>query len=249
MRSTARFTSLAGTRGSPWQVDGKAAALGSQLDGHVTCRLGTLEIRGMLIPAPFIEYLAKEVTKRLGKQACAIKHPDRVSRDFESIVLDELSLEDEINAEARALLSQYSEYMRHQDISYHEMFSRVKRQILAERKVVSAAADGRRIRTMKLSRDKVLEISHKMAAKLPRIQGTRLNKGWNDTRLEIQRHLTDILMLEEKSDRMAKRKITLQKREIPEGSEEWQVLHRNYYEDELKKLGVRMARETSETSN
>ena len=201
----------------------------------------------MLIPAPFVGFLATEVTKRLAKRACVIRHPELVSREFESIVLDELSLEDEINAEARALLSQYSEYMRHQDISYHEMFSRVKRQILAERKVVSAAADGRGTRTMKLSRDKVLEISHKMAAQLPRIPGTRLSRGWNDTRLEIQRHLTDILMLEEKSDRLAKRKIVLQKREIPEGSEEWQVLHRNYYEDELKKFGVYLTREVTES--
>lgn len=136
----------------------------------------------MLIPAPFITFLAKEVTKRLGAQTCVIKSQQRVARDFEDLVLDELSLEDEINAEARALLSQYSEYMRHQDVSYHDMFSRVKRKILAERKVVSAAAAGRGARDMKLSRDKVLEISHKMATLLPRIPGTRLNKGWNETR-------------------------------------------------------------------
>ncbi len=198
----------------------------------------------MLIPAPFITYLGKEVVKRLAKGTCVIKQQERVAHDFEAIVLNELGLEDEINAEARALLGQYSEYMRHQNISYHEMFSRVKRKILAERKVVSAASDGRSGRNMKLSRDKVLEISHKMAARLPRIPGTRLTQGWNDTRLEIQRHLTDILMLEAKSDRLAKEKITSQKREIPEGSEEWQVLHRSYYEDELKKYGVFLQRET-----
>jgi hypothetical protein len=197
----------------------------------------------MLIPAPFITFLAKEVAKRLGAQTCVIKSQQRVARDFEDLVLDELSLEDEINAEARALLSQYTEYMRHQDVSYHDMFSRVKRKILAERKVVSAAAGGRGSRDMKLSRDKVLEISHKMAAMLPRIPGTRLNKGWNETRLEIQRHLTDILMLEARSDQRAKEKITSQQREIPEGSEEWQTLHRNYYEDELKKYGVYLQRE------
>ena len=200
----------------------------------------------MLIPAPFISFLAKEVTKRLARQACVFRQPDRVAESFEEIILDELSLEDEINAEARALLSQYNEYIRHQSISYHEMFSRVKRKILAERKVVPAAFDGRGPRTMKLSRDKVLEISHKMAGMLPRIPGTRLLKGWNNTRLEIQRHLTDILMLEEKSDRLAKQKITSQTREIPEGSEEWQVLHRNYYEEELKKYGVFLQRETQE---
>ncbi len=194
----------------------------------------------MLIPVPFVEYLAKAVVKRLDQTACVIKQADLAAKAFESIVLDELSLEDEINAEARALLSQYSEYMRHQDISYHEMFSRVKRKILAERNAVAAAADGRGQRTMKLSRDKVLEISHKMAAQLPRVPGCRLTKGWNETRLAIQRHVTDILMLEEKCDQLAKLKISSQARDIPEGSEEWQILHRKYYEDELKKLGVHL---------
>lgn len=200
----------------------------------------------MLVPAPFITFLATEVTTRLVAQSCVFKHPERVSAGFETIVLDELSLEDEINAEVRALLSQYNEYIRHQSISYQEMFSRVKRKILAERKAISAVADGRGPRTMKLSRDKVLEISHKMAGMLPRIPGTRLTRGWNNTRLEIQRHVTDILMLEEKSDRLAKQKIISQKREIPEGSEEWQVLHRNYYEEELKKYGVYLQREMRE---
>ena len=197
----------------------------------------------MLIPPPFVTYLAKEVAKRLARGTCVIKQPERVCQDFETIVLDELSLEDEINAEARALLGQYSEYMRHQDISYHEMFTPSETQDPRRAQGCLSCCVGRGQRQMKLSRDKVLEISHKMAAKLPRIPGTRLSKGWNETRLEIQRHLTDILMLEERSDQLAKLKITTHKRDIPEGSEEWQVLHRNYYEDELKKHGIQLQRE------
>ena len=76
-----------------------------------------------------------------------------------------------------------------------------------------------------------------------------MSRGWNTTRLEIQKHLTDILMLEERSDRLAKQKITSQQREIPEGSEEWQVLHRNYYEEELKKYGVHLQWETFEAAS
>ena len=198
----------------------------------------------MLIPAPFINFAAKELTKRLRVESCVINNPELLSRDFEKIILDELSLEDEVNAEARALLSQYNDYMRNQSISYHEMFNRVKRQILAERKVVAATDHRANLRSMKLSRDKVIELAHKLAAMLPRVPGVRLNLGWNATRLEIQRHLTDILVLEETSDRMAKQKITSQQREILVGSEEWHVLHRNYYEDELKKFGVYLQRET-----
>ena len=201
----------------------------------------------MLVPAPFVTYLAKELAKRLARQSgCVFKRPEQVADAFESIVLDALILEDEINAEARALLAQYNDYIREQSISYYEMFSRVKRKILAERKVVSAAARGPGPRIMKLHRDKVLEISHKLASTIPRIPGSRMSQGWNKTRLEIQRHLTDILTLEERSDRLAKEKITSQQREIPEGSEEWQVLHRNYYEEELKKHGVHLQWETHE---
>ncbi len=197
----------------------------------------------MLVPPPFITHLSKEVAKRLAKESCIFREQDRVAREFEDLVLDELSLEDEVNAEARALLGQYGEYMRHQNISYHEMFSTVKRKLLAERRILSASPDGRGPRTMKLSHDKVREMSHKLASKLPRIPGTRLNKTWNDTRLEIERHLKDIFTMEMRCDRVAKEKIATQKRDIPEGSEEWQALHRNYYEDELKKHGVFLRRE------
>ena len=185
----------------------------------------------------------------------AVKHalskkPEDVAALIENIILDDLSLEDEINAEARALLNQYGNYMRAQNIAYHEMFAKVKRQILAERKVVSAAASSRGgERSMKIARDKALEFSHKIAAKLPRIPGTRLNRGWNDTRLEIQNHLIDMFVLEEKIDQKARETIRSQKREIPEGSEEWQIQHRRYYEDELKKYGVYLTRETPGGAN
>jgi hypothetical protein len=43
-------------------------------------------------------------------------------------------------------------------------------------------------------------------------------------------------------DQAARAKIRTQKREIPEGSEEWDLLHRRYYSEELKKLGIDLAR-------
>ena len=41
--------------------------------------------------------------------------------------------------------------------------------------------------------------------------------------------------------RSARDKIRSQKRDIPEGSEEWDLLHRRYYAEELKKLGLDLA--------
>ncbi len=43
-------------------------------------------------------------------------------------------------------------------------------------------------------------------------------------------------------DRAARHKIRSQKREIPEGTEEWDLLHRRYYTEELKKLGIEIDR-------
>jgi hypothetical protein len=39
-------------------------------------------------------------------------------------------------------------------------------------------------------------------------------------------------------DEAAKARIGSQKRTIPEGSGEWEILYRKYYNDELRKLGI-----------
>ena len=54
--------------------------------------------------------------------------------------------------------------------------------------------------------------------------------------------MMELLVAEEKVDRAARQKIRSQKREIPEGSEEWDLLLRRYYSEELKKLGIDLAR-------
>jgi len=62
-------------------------------------------------------------------------------------------------------------------------------------------------------------------------------------RVERQRStLTELLLAEDKVDRAARQKIRSQKKEIPEGSEEWDLLHRRYYAEELKKLGIDLGR-------
>ena len=191
----------------------------------------------MLLTRVFIAYLARELTRRLGKSSLEIRDEQPLRERFESVLVDELSLEDEINTEVRELLNQYSDYMRNQRIPYQEMFKRVKRQILSERKVISAQARGGD-RTMKLSRDKVIEFSHKLGAVLPRVPGIRMTAPWNDIRLDIVREMTDILVKEEQIDKAAQDKISSQKRDIPEGSEEWTLLYRRYYDEELQRYGI-----------
>jgi hypothetical protein len=191
----------------------------------------------MLLPRTFIAYLAREVARRLSQGAIQTSNEATVRDAFEEVLIDELSLEDEINAEARELLNQYTDYIRQERIPYQEMFWKVKRNILAERKAVSAQPRGEK-EGMKISRDKIVELSHKLAGKLPRVSGVRVKKPWNEIRLQILRETRDILTKEEIIDQIAQEKIRNQKREIPEGSEEWMVLFRRYYEEEMKRYGI-----------
>jgi len=191
----------------------------------------------MLLPRTFITYLARELTHRLAGDAIHVPSDSIVQTAFEEVIIDELSLEDEINAEARELLNQYTDYMRKERIPYQEMFRKVKRNILDERKAVSAQPRGGK-EGMKISRDKVTELSHKLAAKLPRISGVRVKKPWNEVRLLILKETRDILTKEEMIDQIAQEKIRNQKRDIPEGSEEWTLLYRRYYEDEMRRYGI-----------
>ena len=151
-------------------------------------------------------------------------------------------MEDRLNDEVRDLLSQYSEYMRREGVSYQEMFRRIKNTLITQRKVIRAS--GRDTGdAMKLSRDKVTDISHKLVDMLRKSHELRLkDKNPNNVRLEIVRVMTEVLMAEDKVDRTARQKVRSQKREIPEGSEEWDLLHRRYYSEELKKLGIDLAK-------
>ena len=180
--------------------------------------------------------MAREIAHRL---TGLISMPSEavVQQAFEEVIIDELSLEDEINAEARELLNQYTDFLRQERIPYQEMFWKVKRNILAERKAVSAQPRGEK-EGMKIARDKVTELSHKLAAKLPRVAGVRVKKPWNEVRLRILQEMKDILMKEEAIDQLAQEKIRSQKRDIPEGSEEWTLLYRRYYEDEMRRFGI-----------
>jgi uncharacterized protein len=192
----------------------------------------------MLLAREFVSYISKQLVKSLTPGTIETSNPDLVAEKIAQVISEELAVEDRLNDEVRDLLSQYSEYMRREGVSYQEMFRRIKNTLISQRKVVKAS--GRDTGdAMKLSRDKVSDISHKIIEMLRKSRELRLrNKDSNAVRLEIVRQMTEVLMTEDKVDRAARNKIRSQKREIPEGSEEWDILLRRYYSEELKKLGI-----------
>ena len=157
------------------------------------------------------------------------------------VIEEELAVEDRLNDEVRDLLSQYSEYMRREGVSYQEMFRRIKNTLISQRKVIRASGRDTGDQ-MKLSRDKINDISHKLVAAIRKARQFRLKKDPNEARLEIVKHMTELLAIEERVDRAARTKIRSQKKDIPEGTEEWDLLHRRYYAEELKKLGIDLSR-------
>jgi len=192
----------------------------------------------MLLAREFVHYISRQLVRRLSPAFIETPSPDLVAERVSDVISEELAVEDRLNDEVRDLLSQYSEYMRRENVSYQEMFRRIKNTLIQQRKVVRAA--GRDTGdAMKLSRDKVSDISHKLIDMLRKNRDLRLkNKDPNAVRLEIVRVMTDVLMVEDKVDRAARLKIRSQKRDIPEGSEEWDLLLRRYYTEEMKKLGI-----------
>jgi len=192
----------------------------------------------MLLAREFIAYISRQLMKKLSPGIIETTSPEVVAERIGNIITEELMVEDRLNDEVRDILGQYSEYMRREGVSYQEMFRRIKNHLVAERKITRAS--GRDTGdAMKLSRDKVTEISHKLVEMLRTSRELRIKKkDPNEVRLEIVRAMTDLLTAEEKVDRTARQKIRSQKREIPEGTEEWDLLHKRYYSEELRKLGI-----------
>jgi hypothetical protein len=191
----------------------------------------------MLLAREFITYLSRQIVKRLSPGFIETPLPQRVVELMDGVISEDLQVEDRLNDEVREILGQYTEYMRREGVSYQDMFRKTKNTLISQRKIVRAS--GRDTGdNMKLSRDKITQISHKIMDELKTSREVRLRKDRNEIRLAIVKAISEILLVEERAERASRDKIRSQKRDIPEGTEEWDLLHRRYYSEELKKLGI-----------
>jgi hypothetical protein len=91
---------------------------------------------------------------------------------------------------------------------------------------------------VRLSRDKVNKLAHTVADALANMDQVDFVEDRNTIRMEARRILEELLKDEEKIDLAAKQKIESQRRTITEGTQEWDILYRKYYNEEVKKLGI-----------
>ncbi len=91
---------------------------------------------------------------------------------------------------------------------------------------------------MRISRDKLNKLAHTVADSLAEIDEVDFLEDRNTIRQEARKALEKLLMEETKLDAAARLKIASQRKIIVEGSQEWDILYRKYYNDEVKKLGL-----------
>lgn len=94
---------------------------------------------------------------------------------------------------------------------------------------------------MRLSREKIIRMSHQLTDVLVSSEDVEFVEDRDTIRQQIVQILTATLREEEKADAEVRKRITSQKKEILEGSEEWDVLYRKYYSDELRRMGIAAA--------
>ncbi|MHB8410939.1 MAG: DUF507 family protein [Candidatus Acidiferrales bacterium] len=91
---------------------------------------------------------------------------------------------------------------------------------------------------MRLSREKTVRLSHRIIDLLVTIEDLDFVEDRDTIRQEIVTILQELLKQEEQIDTEVRAKIASQKKEILEGSEEWDILYRRYYSESLKRMGV-----------
>jgi hypothetical protein len=90
----------------------------------------------------------------------------------------------------------------------------------------------------RISRDKMNVVARAVAEALAGMENVKIAGEKNALRLEVRRLMEELLAQEKKIDQEARRKIESQRRTILEGSQEWDILYRKYYNEEVKKLGI-----------
>ena len=88
----------------------------------------------------------------------------------------------------------------------------------------------------RLSREKINHFSQLILKALLEDKDVDLLEEPNAVRLTIVKAIENELQLYEELDKKAIQKIKSQKRSIEEGSREWEILYRKYYNEELQKL-------------
>jgi len=88
---------------------------------------------------------------------------------------------------------------------------------------------------MILSEERISHLSHLILKGMKTISGVRLLQEEEKMVGEIQHIMISELKLDEQIDRMARERLASYSRRIPEGSPEWDILYKKFFDEELKR--------------
>lgn len=89
---------------------------------------------------------------------------------------------------------------------------------------------------MRLSDEKINHLSHVLVDAASDISGASFPKGRNRARLRILEIIREGVAAEDQVHERVRARIASQKKNIPEGGREWDVLYKRYYEAEMSKI-------------
>jgi hypothetical protein len=91
----------------------------------------------MRLTADEIQFISRKIVKTLvAAERLEVDDEARVVEAIARVIVDELSVEDRLNDEAREVLAQHMNQMERSDITYSEMFRKVKRELAKKKGIV-----------------------------------------------------------------------------------------------------------------
>jgi hypothetical protein len=91
----------------------------------------------MRLTADEIQFISRKIVKTLvAAERLEVDSEPRVVEGIARTIVDELAVEDRLNEEAREVLAQHMSQMERSDITYSEMFRKVKRELAKKKGIV-----------------------------------------------------------------------------------------------------------------
>jgi len=84
-----------------------------------------------------INYISRKIVKVLSTDGrIEVDDENRVVEGIAHVIVEELQVEDRLNEEVREVLVQHSHQMERSDITYSEMFKKVKRELAKQKGII-----------------------------------------------------------------------------------------------------------------
>ena len=91
----------------------------------------------MRLTADEIQFISRKIVKTLvAAERLEVDDETRVVEGIARTIVNELAVEDRLNDEAREVLAQHMTQMERSDITYSEMFRKVKRELAKKKGIV-----------------------------------------------------------------------------------------------------------------